>query len=152
MDNLDWEDISNRNNSPILPRSIRGLIVGKSGCGKTNLFLNLLLKPELLDYNELFVYGKSLFQSKCKILQCGFDNNLNKECVYNLFKSRKNSKDKDIAPYKLIKEIGETCSNDNSLGNTHPIALVLTPDLGSSRSTGYGMRNCLFPSRPIFVQ
>ena len=38
MDNLDWEEHSNRNNSPILPKSIRGLIVGKSGCGKTNLF------------------------------------------------------------------------------------------------------------------
>ena len=76
MDNLDWEEDSNRNNSPILPRSIRGLIVGKSGCGKTNLLLNLLLKPELLDYNKLFVYGKSLFQPKYKILQCGFNNNL----------------------------------------------------------------------------
>ena len=64
MDNLDWEDLSSRNNSPILPKSIRGLIVGKSGCGKTNLLLNLLLKPELLDYNKLFVYGKSLFQPK----------------------------------------------------------------------------------------
>ena len=56
MDNLDWEEDSSRNNSPILPKSIRGLIVGKSGCGKTNLLLNLLLKPELLDYNKLFVY------------------------------------------------------------------------------------------------
>ena len=52
MDNLDWKEKTNRNNSPILPRSIRGLIVGKSGCGKTNLLLNLLLKPELLDYNS----------------------------------------------------------------------------------------------------
>ena len=64
--NLDWEDKTNRQNSPILPKSIRGLIVGKSGCGKTNLLLNLLLKPELLDYNKLFVYGKSLFQPKYK--------------------------------------------------------------------------------------
>ena len=69
MDNLDWEEKTNRNNSPILPKSIRGLIVGKSGCGKTNLLLNLLLKPELLDYNKLFVYGKSLFQPKYKILK-----------------------------------------------------------------------------------
>ena len=48
----DWEEKTNRNNSPILPKSIPGLIVGKSGCGKTNLLLNLLLKPELLDYNS----------------------------------------------------------------------------------------------------
>ena len=96
MDNLDWEDISNRNNSPILSRSIRGLIVGKSGCGKTNLLLNLLFNPELLDYNKLFVYGKSLFQPKYKILQCGFNNNLDKECVYNTFNIRKDIKDKYI--------------------------------------------------------
>ena len=84
MDNLDWEEKTNRKNSNILPKSIRGLIVGKSGCGKTNLLLNLLLKPELLDYNKLFVYGKSLFQPKYKILQCGFNNNLDKECIYNI--------------------------------------------------------------------
>ena len=68
MDNLDWEDLSNRNNPPILPRSIRGLIVGKLGCGKTNSLLNFLLKPKLLDYNTLFVYGESLFQPKYIIL------------------------------------------------------------------------------------
>ena len=92
MDNLDWEEKTNRKNSNILPKSIRGLIVGKSGCGKTNLLLNFLLKPELLDYNKLFVYGKSLFQPKYKILQCGFNNNLDKECVYNLFNIRKDIK------------------------------------------------------------
>ena len=74
MDNLDWEETSNRNNSPILPRSICGLIkFEKSGCGKTtcSLLLNLLLKPELLDYDKLFVYGKRLFQPKYAIMHCG---------------------------------------------------------------------------------
>ena len=66
MDNLDWEDISNRNNSPIVPRSIRGLIVGKSGCGKTNLLLNLLLKPELLDYNKCLCMAKVYFNPSIK--------------------------------------------------------------------------------------
>ena len=37
--------ISRRSNHPLLPRSIRGLIVSKSGCGKTTLLLNLLLRP-----------------------------------------------------------------------------------------------------------
>ena len=44
--NLSWnENLSKRFNNPLLPRSIRGLIVGKSGCGKTTLLLNLLLNP-----------------------------------------------------------------------------------------------------------
>ena len=29
------ESITKRFNNPLLPRSIRGIIVGKSGCGKT---------------------------------------------------------------------------------------------------------------------
>ena len=111
VQNLNWEEEAQRNNSPILPNSIRGLIVGKSGCGKTNLLLNFLLNPELLDYNKLLVYGKSLFQPKYKILKYGFDNNLDKQCIYNLFNNRKEIKD----PYKLIKEIGETYSNKNPI-------------------------------------
>ena len=44
---------------------------------------------------------KFIFQPKYKILQYGFDNNLDKECVYNLFNNRKDIKDKDIDPYIL---------------------------------------------------
>ena len=37
-----WNEvISRRFNNPLLPRSIRGIIVGKSGCSKTTLLLNL---------------------------------------------------------------------------------------------------------------
>ena len=53
---LSWnENLSKRFNNPLLPRSIRGLIVGKSGCGKTTLLLNLLLKPGWLDYDTYLV-------------------------------------------------------------------------------------------------
>ena len=34
-----------RDNNPLLPSNIRGLIIGKSNCGKTTLLLNLLLQP-----------------------------------------------------------------------------------------------------------
>ena len=63
--NLSWnEHLSNRFNNPLLPRSIRGLIVGKSGCGKTTLLLNLLLKPGWLDYDTLFVFGKKFISTR----------------------------------------------------------------------------------------
>ena len=37
------ENLSKRCNHPLLPKGIRGLIIGKSGCGKTTLLINLLL-------------------------------------------------------------------------------------------------------------
>ena len=63
------EVISKRFNHPLLPRSIRGIIVGKSGCGKTTLLLNLLLRQGWLDYDNLCILGKSLFQPKYLILK-----------------------------------------------------------------------------------
>ena len=60
---LSWNEVISRGfNNSLLPRSIRGLFVGKSDCGKTTLLLHLLLRPGWLDYDSLCVFGKSLFQ------------------------------------------------------------------------------------------
>ena len=76
---LSWNKVtSKRFNHPLLPRSIRGIIVGKSGCGKTTLLLNLLLRPGWLDYDNLCVFGKSLFQPEYRILKKAFEKNLPK--------------------------------------------------------------------------
>ena len=46
ISDLSWNEVlSRRSNHPLLPQNIRGLIVGKSGCGKTTLLLNLLVRP-----------------------------------------------------------------------------------------------------------
>ena len=67
---LSWnETITKRFNNPLLPRSIRGIIVGKSGCGKTTLLLNLLLRPGWLDYDNLCVFGRSLFNPNIEYLK-----------------------------------------------------------------------------------
>ena len=66
---LSWnENIHKRFNNSLLPRSIRGLIVGKSGYGKTTLLLNLLLKPGWLDYDNLFIFGKIYSNPNIKFL------------------------------------------------------------------------------------
>jgi len=80
-----------RNNSKILPNSIRACIIGKSGCGKTNLLMNLLLNKfsdeEYFDYNNLFIFSKSLHQPQYQILIKGIKNGLRKkdilECIIN---------------------------------------------------------------------
>ena len=59
---ISWNDIiSKRFNHLLLPKSIRGLIIGNSGSGKTTLLLNLLLCPSWLDYNNLSVFAKKPF-------------------------------------------------------------------------------------------
>ena len=64
-----WKVDKKRHNSSLLPQDIRGLIVGSSNCGKTTLILNLLLKPGWLDYDHLFVFGRSLHQKEYLILR-----------------------------------------------------------------------------------
>ena len=77
---ISWNDItSKRFNHSLLPKSIRGLIIGKSGCGKTTLLLNLLLRPGWLDYNNLSVFGKSLFEPEYRIIKKAFEEKLPKE-------------------------------------------------------------------------
>jgi len=75
ISNYSWCDDGTikKNHSFQLPRDIRAIIVGKSGSGKTTLLTSLLLKPDVLDYENLMVCGKSLHQPSYKIMQLGFE-------------------------------------------------------------------------------
>ena len=44
-------------------RCFRMLICGKSGCGKTNMVLHMLIKP-LINYDKVYLYSKNLEQEK----------------------------------------------------------------------------------------
>ena len=67
---LSWHEVtSKRFNHPLLPRSIRGIIVGKLSCGKTTLLLDLLLRPGWLDYDNLCVFRKIFFNPNIKYLK-----------------------------------------------------------------------------------
>ena len=44
-------------------RCFRVLICGKSGCGKTNTVLHILIKP-LIIYGKIYLYSKNLEQEK----------------------------------------------------------------------------------------
>jgi len=105
--NISWnEHIANKNNHPLLPKSLRGLIVGKSGCGKTTLSLNLL-RPGWLDYSKLSVFGKSLFQPEYKILRKGFEEQLPKEMIMRVFENRDEILREQISPNQLIEELSK---------------------------------------------
>lgn len=53
----------------LFPNSIRGLITGPSNCGKTNVMLSLLLHPNGLKFENIYIYSKSLHQSKYEFLK-----------------------------------------------------------------------------------
>ena len=86
---MEIEDFSvqtggKRNNSPFFPKSLRGLLIGRSNGGKTNLLLNLLLRPGWLDYEVLMIYSNSLHQTEYQLLKRGFEMGLSKEQISNL--------------------------------------------------------------------
>ena len=80
---------SKRNNNQLLPLSIRACIIGKSGCGKTNLLMNLLLDQfkgeDYLDYNNLYIFSTTLFQPCYQALINGFENGLTKREIRECF-------------------------------------------------------------------
>lgn len=86
IENFSSKRKNKRNHNPNLPDNIRSIIVGESNCGKTNLLMNLLLKENFLDYNNLMVYGKSLFQDEYKLLKKLEE--LPKEGVLKLFRNQ----------------------------------------------------------------
>ena len=81
-----WNNENNsRFNYKSLPKSIRGIIVGQSGCGKTACLIQMLLSPGFLDYDQLYIYGKSLHQPEYQILRKCLENKLPKELIIDIF-------------------------------------------------------------------
>ena len=86
---FSWTNrLKKRNNSPLLPSNVRGLLIGKSNCGKTTLLLNMLLQSDWLDYDHLYVFGKTLHQQEYQILKKGFEVGLSKKQIANIFKNQ----------------------------------------------------------------
>ena len=77
-----------RENNLLLPWNLPGLVIRKSGCGKTTAIFNLLLQPGCLDYNHLYAIGKSLHQQEYKVLRIGINAGLSKHLISNLFSSQ----------------------------------------------------------------
>ena len=106
--NLAWnENHSKRRNHPLLPKGIRGLIICKSECGKTTLLINLLLRPGWLDYNNINISGKNLFQPEYHILKKDFEEKLPKEVIIRLFENQNKITDLGISPISVVEEMAK---------------------------------------------
>ena len=81
-----WIPKKTKAHSNLLPDSFRCLIIGQSGSGKTALLMRMLLEENILDYNKLFVFGRSLHQPEYKILKTGFEYHLPKCQITEIIK------------------------------------------------------------------
>jgi len=62
----------------------RALFVGASRCGKTCLLIRLLLEHNLLNYDKLYVFARTLYQPQYQVLKVGMENGLPKEHIVQL--------------------------------------------------------------------
>ena len=102
------KDTSDSRNHFLLPKCIRGLLVGPSGCGKSTLMYTLLLKPGLLSYENLMVFGKALFQMEYQIIKTAYSKGLSKEQIEVIF-SNKDKVNKNGGPLSTIENYSGGC-------------------------------------------
>jgi GTPase SAR1 family protein len=76
-----------KNHNEAFPPSFRMLVCGSSGCGKSSLVMRLLLEKELLNYDKLYVFSKSLYQPEYQVLINGFRYGLKKSNMLKILKS-----------------------------------------------------------------
>lgn len=70
------------------PIDFRALIVGASGCGKTCLLMRLLLEHNLLNYDKLYVFARTLYQPQYQVLRAGMEHGLPKDDIIQLLNSQ----------------------------------------------------------------
>ena len=80
-------------------------MIGKSGCGKNTLLINFLLRPGSLDYNNINIFGKRLFQPEYHILKKAFEEKLPKEVIIRLFENQNEVMDLGISSKSIVEEM-----------------------------------------------
>ena len=74
---------------------------------KNTFLINLLLRPGWLDYNNINIFGKSLFQPEYHILKKAFEENLPKEVIIRLFENQNKITDLGISSISVVEEMAK---------------------------------------------
>ena len=67
--NIDTPDTVQFRHGELFPNTTRSLVLGSSGCGKTNLIYFLLVDENGLRFEIVYIYSKTLEQPKYKLLK-----------------------------------------------------------------------------------
>ena len=73
-------------------------------CGKTELLFNMLTRPGVLDFNNLYIYTPTTNQTAYQFIEHGFSNNLTKEAINYLFHAYEEDEDIDVSIEDFCKE------------------------------------------------
>lgn len=113
-----YKTTNKRVHNECFPSNFRMIIVGMSGAGKTALLMKLLLDPDLLNYEKLYVFAKSLYQPEYQVLRAGLKNGLPKTDIIKLMNSdkilKKNNTEIDEAAMALAE-----CNEENEIEGTN---------------------------------
>lgn len=69
FDSLVQNESREKRHGHLLPNSVRAIFCGPSNCGKTNALLALLIHPNGLRFENIYIYSKSLKQPKYEFLE-----------------------------------------------------------------------------------
>ena len=81
--------------------------MGKSGCGKTTLLIHLLLRPCWLDYININIFGKNLFQPEYHIIKKAVEEKLPKDVIIRLFENQNEPTDLGISPISVVEKMAK---------------------------------------------
>ena len=118
------------------------MIICKSGCGKTTLLINLLLRLGWLDYNNLKKFGQSLFQPEYRILKKAFEEKLPKEVIIRLFQNQNEITDLGISPISVVEEMAKEIRDKSDVECKFYESAEDVPDpreLSSDKKKPYGI-------------
>jgi len=94
--NIDTPDTIQFRHGELFPNIIRSLVLGSSGCGKTNLIYFLLVNENGLRFENVYIYSKTLEQPKYKLLKRIIDD-IDGVKIFTFFEN-----DKVISPEKVL--------------------------------------------------
>ncbi|VVC38052.1 P-loop containing nucleoside triphosphate hydrolase [Cinara cedri] len=94
--NIDTTDTTKSRHGELFPNTVRSLVLGSSGCGKTNLIYFLLVDENGLRFENVYIYSKTLDQPKYKLLK-RIINEIDGVKIFTFFEN-----DKVISPEKVL--------------------------------------------------
>ena len=131
VSNVDGSSPFRRKNSFLIPKSMRGVICGSSGCGKTSLLTFLLLEKGLLDYNSLYVIARSIHQPEYQVLKHGFEKGLTKSQIQVLFQMQKQC-EQEGGLLKVLDSYNGPLNNEDYKTSWHTDTATISDPSGMS--------------------